>query len=111
MPSDRQQKQAEEIVHKARLLVQQQDLALEDTEGIVRVGVPADEIVKVANEQHVHMIVLGSSGHSFKQQMLHLMFGNITRQVQRTAPCPVLIVLPSRSTSPRDTHVGLHHPQ
>jgi nucleotide-binding universal stress UspA family protein len=103
VPSDRQQKQAEEIVHKARLLVQQQDLALEDTEGIVRVGVPADEIVKVANEQHVHMIVLGSRGHSFKQQMQHLLFGSITRQVQRTAPCPVLIVLPSRSTSPRDS--------
>ncbi|HEY4034927.1 MAG TPA: universal stress protein [Ktedonobacteraceae bacterium] len=102
VPSNRQQKQAEEIVHKARLLLQKQGLALEDTEGIVRVGVPADEIVKVANEQYVHMIVLGSRGNSFNQHLRHLVFGSTTQQVQRTAPCPVLIVLSPKSASPRD---------
>jgi nucleotide-binding universal stress UspA family protein len=102
MPSNQQQKQAEEIVHKARLLLQQQGLALKDTEGMVRVGVPADEIVKVANEQYVHMIVLGSRGKSLNQHLRHLIFGSTTRQVQRKSPCPVLIVLPPRSMSPRD---------
>lgn len=102
MPSNQQQKQAEEIVYKARLLLQQQGLALEDTEGMVRVGVPSDEIVKVANQQYVHMIVLGSKGNSFNQHLRQLIFGSTTRQVQRTAPCPVLIVLSPRSVSPRD---------
>lgn len=120
MPSNRQQKQAEEVIHKARLLLQQQGLALEDTEGIVRVGVPADEIVKVANEQYIHMIVLGSRGKSFNQYLRHLIFGSTTQRVQRTAPCPVLIVLPPRSVFPRDPVIWYeeairrylrHHPE
>ncbi|HWS83849.1 MAG TPA: hypothetical protein VN207_06275 [Ktedonobacteraceae bacterium] len=49
------------------------------------------------------MDVLGSRSHYFKQQMQHLLLGSIARQVQYTAPCPVLIVLPCQSTSPHDS--------
>jgi universal stress protein A len=56
---------------------------------IVCVGVPAEEIVRVAAEEHPTMIVIGTHGRS---GLGRLMLGSVTDRVIRMAPCPVLTV-------------------
>ena len=54
-----------------------------------RVGVPANEIVRFAEEESVDLIVMGTHGWTgFK----HLVLGSTAENVVRTAKCPVLTV-------------------
>ena len=50
-------------------------------------GKPAAEIMRVAREETVDMIVLGAHGKGVLDQAL---FGSTTERVVRRAPCPVL---------------------
>ena len=50
-------------------------------------GDPAGEIVRVADDEHVDMIVLGSHGRSGLRRLL---MGSVAEVVVRKAPCPVL---------------------
>jgi nucleotide-binding universal stress UspA family protein len=54
-------------------------------------GKPAAEILRVAKEENVDMIVLGTHGKGVLDQAL---FGSTTERVVRKAPCPVLTVRP-----------------
>ncbi|HLU99631.1 MAG TPA: universal stress protein [Acidobacteriota bacterium] len=56
---------------------------------IVRYGDPAKEIVRMAQEEGVDMIVIATHGHTGWQ---HLVFGSVAEKVIRTARCPVLVV-------------------
>ncbi len=94
LPSADQRDAAIETLLKARLLLQQQGVALEHTEGIIRVGSPPDEIAKAAKEFRAYLIVIGSHGNAFKHRMRRLFLGSISRQVLQLAPCPVMIVVP-----------------
>ncbi len=89
-----QRNQAEDVVYKARLLLQMQGIPLARTEGVVRVGVPADEIVRAAKELQVSLIIIGCHGYSLRERLRRLVLGSISRRVLRLAPCPVLIVSP-----------------
>ncbi len=89
-----QRNQAEEAVYKARLLLQMQGIPFARTEGIVRVGVPADEIVRTARELHASLIIIGCHGYSFRERLRRLVLGSISHRVLQLAPCPVLIVSP-----------------
>lgn len=51
-------------------------------------GKPAAEIIRVAAEDEVDMIVIGSHGRG---ALSHALFGSTTERVVRKAPCPVLI--------------------
>lgn len=54
-----------------------------------RVGVPATEIVRIAVDEAVGLIVMGTHGWTgFK----HLIMGSTAENVVRTADCPVLTV-------------------
>ena len=54
-----------------------------------RVGVPANEIVRFAEQESVGLIVMGTHGWTgFK----HLVLGSTAENVVRTAKCPVLTV-------------------
>jgi len=53
------------------------------------VGVPFDEIVNVAGEEHAEMIVIGTHGRSGLSRVL---LGSVAERVVRLAPCPVLTV-------------------
>lgn len=55
----------------------------------VRAGTPAAEIVRVADQQHADLIVMGTHGRGF---VAHMLMGSVAEQVVRTAPCPVLTV-------------------
>jgi nucleotide-binding universal stress UspA family protein len=52
-------------------------------------GVPFDEILEVASDEKVDMIVIGTHGRSGLE---HLLLGSVTERVVRLAPCPVLTV-------------------
>jgi nucleotide-binding universal stress UspA family protein len=56
-------------------------------------GEVVDEIVRVAEEQAMDMIVMATEGHD---GILDALRGSVTEQVLRRAPCPVLAV-PARS--------------
>lgn len=51
-------------------------------------GDPAGEIVRIAAEEGVEMIVLGTHGRSGMTRML---MGSVAETVVRRAPCPVLV--------------------
>ena len=55
---------------------------------IVRAGHPADEILKVADEAHVDMIILGSHGY---KGVTRLFTGSVAEDVEKRATTPVLV--------------------
>jgi nucleotide-binding universal stress UspA family protein len=55
----------------------------------VREGTPAAEIVRLAKEQEIDLIVMGTHGHT---GLAHVLLGSVTEKVVRQAPCPVLTV-------------------
>jgi nucleotide-binding universal stress UspA family protein len=52
-------------------------------------GVPADEVVKYAQEVKASLIVLGTQG---RRGLDHFLFGSTAERVVRTAHCPVMTV-------------------
>jgi nucleotide-binding universal stress UspA family protein len=57
--------------------------------GEVGEGPPAEEVVRLAREQAVDLIVMGTYGHT---GLAHLLLGSVAERVVRRAPCPVLTV-------------------
>jgi nucleotide-binding universal stress UspA family protein len=66
--------------------VREKDVTVE--ERVVQ-GKPPAEIVRLASEEKVDLIVLGTHGKGMLDQAL---FGSTTERVIRKAPCPVLTV-------------------
>jgi nucleotide-binding universal stress UspA family protein len=60
----------------------------------VQTGVPYEEIVKIADEERVDMIAVGTHGRGGLNKLL---MGSVADRVIRLAPCPVLTV---RETTP-----------
>ncbi|EKF85373.1 universal stress protein [Methanobacterium formicicum] len=56
--------------------------------GIMREGSPADEIVKVAEDEGVDLIVLGTGKNIVDKRLL----GSVSEKVVHSAPCTVLLV-------------------
>ncbi len=55
-------------------------------------GKPSAEIVRVAEEEKIDMIVLGTHGKGMLDKAI---FGSTTERVVRRAPCPVLTTRPT----------------
>lgn len=55
--------------------------------GSVEVTKPADEILKLAEQENVDMIVLGTHGRT---GLMHLLMGSVAESVVRRAPCSVV---------------------
>ena len=58
-------------------------------ETLQRLGVPYEEIVDVAKELAVDLIVIATHGYT---ALKHFLLGSTTERVVRLAPCPVLVV-------------------
>lgn len=56
---------------------------------LVRTGKPFNEIIRLAEEEHVDLIVIATHGHTGVE---HLIFGSTAEKVVKKAPCPVLMV-------------------
>jgi nucleotide-binding universal stress UspA family protein len=55
----------------------------------VAVGKPAEEILRVAREEKVDLITMGTHGRT---GLRHLLLGSVAEAVTRHAPCPVFTV-------------------
>jgi nucleotide-binding universal stress UspA family protein len=55
----------------------------------VREGPPFYEIIQLAKEANIDLIVMGTHGHT---GLAHVLLGSVTEKVVRKAPCPVLTV-------------------
>ena len=58
-------------------------------EEMVRIGVPFLEIIRVAKEQDVDMIVMGTHGRT---GLSHALIGSVAERVVHHAHCPVLTI-------------------
>jgi nucleotide-binding universal stress UspA family protein len=56
--------------------------------GLVREGIPSDEILKVAQEENVHLIITGCNG---KTGLNRLITGCVSKDVEKNARVPVLV--------------------
>lgn len=65
-------------------------------------GYPGREILAVAREQDIDLIVLGSHGRGGVE---HLLLGSVAEKVLRKAPCPVMVV-PAAATPERGVLFG-----
>ena len=55
---------------------------------VIRDGIPAEEILKVANEEGVELIILGYSG---RKGLSRLIAGSVAKDVAKNAKMPVLV--------------------
>jgi universal stress protein A len=58
-------------------------------ETVVRTGLPADEIVRAAQDLNADLIIISTHGHT---GLRHMLMGSVAEAVVRRAPCPVLTV-------------------
>jgi nucleotide-binding universal stress UspA family protein len=58
-------------------------------EPIVAQGTPAQEILRIADERQVSLIVIATHGRT---GLMRLALGSVAERVVRDAPCPVLVV-------------------
>jgi len=93
-PTIQQRQQAEQTLWRARTALQQQGIAADRIEWLQRVGKPADEIVKAAEELSVDSIVIGSRGNTLAQRIRRLFVGSTSHRVLRLSPYPVTLVVP-----------------
>lgn len=63
----------------------------------VGVGKPAEEILRVAREEGVDLIVMGTHGRT---GLRHVLMGSVAETVMRTAPCPVFTVKAATQAGP-----------
>lgn len=62
-------------------------------EPIVVQGVPFSEIISIAKEKEISVVVMGTHGRT---GIAHIMLGSVSEKVVRKAPCPVLTVRQSK---------------
>jgi len=55
---------------------------------VIRNGVPAEEIMKVAQEEGAELIITGYNGKTIMQRMIS---GSVSKEIEKNAPVPVLV--------------------
>jgi universal stress protein A len=58
-------------------------------ETLQRLGTPYEQIIKVARERGVDLIIIATHGYT---GLKHFLLGSTTERVVRVSPCPVLVV-------------------
>ena len=78
---------AREAIDKAQEVLKSE--GVEAKASLIKTGAPADEIIRVAEEEGVDMIVMGSRGLTGHP---HYLLGSVAHKVVTYAPCSVLVV-------------------
>ncbi|MGE3704048.1 MAG: universal stress protein [Vicinamibacterales bacterium] len=55
----------------------------------IRIGAPAEEIIRYASDRDIDLIVMGTHGRT---GVSHLLMGSVAEQVLRASKCAVLVV-------------------
>lgn len=74
-------------------IAEREEFASLKTEEVIVHGEAASEIVRVAKDKNVDLIVVSSHGRTGLGRIL---FGSTAEAVVRHAPCPVLVVKPAK---------------
>jgi nucleotide-binding universal stress UspA family protein len=82
-------RQVEDAKRQLAEVVAQHLGRIDDVELEVSLGVPHGEIVRLAAERDVDLIVMATHGRGF---ISHAIMGSTTERVLRRSPCPVLVV-------------------
>lgn len=56
---------------------------------VVPVGVPLEELLRIAKEERVSLVVMGSTGKGYFQEML---LGSLSENMIRKSKCPILVI-------------------
>jgi universal stress protein A len=80
-----------ELLERAKVRIAElaKRLDIEHCERIVQTGNIKADVVRIAQERGIDLIVMGTHGRG---GMTHLLMGSVAERVVRTAPCPVLTV-------------------
>lgn len=92
---------AHDVLQQACALLGQRGIALSSVEFLVRAGTPTDELVHIARERQVDLLVLGTGLPARIHVLRQVFFDRSTRRVFRAAPCRVLLAHP-----PAALHAG-----
>ena len=79
----------------AQVLPEAQASKVEVTRRVI-VGIPYRKIVDVAEEEKADLIVMTTHGRT---GLGHLVMGSVAEKIVRTAPCPVLTIRPTTTTT------------
>jgi nucleotide-binding universal stress UspA family protein len=74
---------------RLRQLLASDDLRHVEPLCAMRQGVPADEIVRYADDCHIDLIVMGTHG---REGVVRALMGSVAEKVVRRATCPVLTI-------------------
>lgn len=96
-PTQSQLREARQVLWRTRALIRRFGIPPESKELLVRAGIPAEELARVARERDVDLRVLGIRPHSHLSLLRHLLFGRTSRRAAHLAPCRVLFVRPPHS--------------
>lgn len=55
---------------------------------LIREGIPGDEIIRVAEEENVDLVIVGSNG---KKGLLRLVTGCVSKDVEKSSGVPVIV--------------------
>ena len=69
------------------------------------IGTPAEEIVQIAADEDVELIVMGTHGRT---GITRLLMGSVAEAVVRKAPCPVLTLKPTVNQGPKKRSAPTH---
>jgi nucleotide-binding universal stress UspA family protein len=109
-----QRKEAETVLQKAHtFLLQHMHIEEGKIEHVIAVGVPPEELARVARERQAHLIVVGNQGNTFSQRFRRLVNGSVSHKIMHIAPCPVMVASPPLPLRPDDLvswyEHALHH--
>jgi nucleotide-binding universal stress UspA family protein len=90
-----QRQEAEKVLATVRSAIQKQGLSFQRIDICIRLGSPAEEIVKVAREAHADLVIVGSRGNALPERIRRFFMGSKSRRVLQCATCPVMIVTPA----------------
>ena len=103
--TDDQRAWGELALRRARAELENRGLSLQQIEALLRTGSPVEEMIKVAKELQVDLIVVGTRGNSARQRVRRFFAGSISRRILDLATCPVMVVVPPaplHTKKPRD---------
>jgi nucleotide-binding universal stress UspA family protein len=95
-PTQRQLQEAQHVLLRARVLLGYLGVPLASVELLVRAGMPAEELARVARERNVELLVLGSRSPSRLGLLRRMLLGSTSRRAAQLAPCRVLLAHPAR---------------
>lgn len=78
---------AEAVLARARMRAQSKGVKQISTEATL--GDPAEQIIALAKDRQVDLVVVGSRGHG---QLVGLLIGSVAQKVISHAACPVVVV-------------------